>query len=132
MASSYRTELTDSQVVEAGIATYVTATGISDQNKVWAANQWRGHLVRFRGGNNNYAVGVIAGNDSKSFTLEPSLRLTVESSLNTVYEILTMKGGGVEAEAVARLENRLDAILAVLIQVRNGLSIRVGTNLEKS
>lgn len=122
MVTSYRESRTDAQVLEQGIATYVTAASVSDANKQWAANQWRGYLVRFRSGNgapNDHAVGVIASNDGTSFTLEASLRLSSEATLNMTYEILAIKGGDSETRDLATLQSTLEGILNVLVQIRD-------------
>ena len=118
---SYQENRTDSQVLEQGFATRLSSNSIVDANKIWAVNQWTGHLVRIRGGENDHAVGILIGNSTNQLYVSGiSLSIEAEGTV-TIYEILSIKGGTVEA--TAELKETLEAILNVLMQMRDGLKL---------
>ena len=127
MTNAYIENRTDAQVVEQGIATYVSSSGITDANKLWAPGQWAGHLVRFRGSQtspNDHAVGVIASNGIMDLVLASGLSLTFETLLQ--YEILAIRAAGGEESVQRGILMALQLQNALLRQLRDGLSVSTG------
>ena len=118
------------QVLEGGVASYLAGNQLRDRTKYWGAGQWIGKAIRLRGGNNNGFTTVVVSNDATSITFADALPNTVETTLNSTYEILAgPSGSGGLLAGSDQANNLADEILVVLKQIRYGIGLLTETDL---
>lgn len=105
-------------VDEGGLATALTISYLQDTIKNWDQDQWKGRIIRLRGGNNNSFTTTIAGNNINQLFFVNTLPQQVESPVNTAYEILQegseANSGALSSSGQAQLSADTQAILAKL------------------
>lgn len=126
---------TDYQVMEWGRATAMTVDMIEDRTRHWVSNQWRGWIVRVRGGTNDCAISQIAENDSHSLKLDTRLPFIPEVPLDSTYELIpatvTVEGMNAVEARLNSLEQAMGLTNLLLAQIRYGIGRLVGMPLDE-
>ena len=114
------------QVLEGGLATALTSAQLSDSAKRWRPNQWQGHLVRLRGGNNDGWTTPIASNDALTLRFADRTPNLPETTVETSYEILTAVGASDREDGLERLGDSMEAMLGEMHRIRELLELAFG------
>ena len=110
------------QVAEGGLVTQLSISNLTDTDKHWEPDQWKGKAIRLRGGANNEWMSRILTNDTKTIWFESLLNEAPESPVDSAYEILgSISLANSDLTLQEQTISLLEDIRSVLVQIRLGL-----------